>query len=220
MAEAAGTESPSQIKKEAKAARLAQEPGATSDAAAEQNDTTFIASRRSFDIEMHAWYEIPIGRILTAGPYAAIGGSTVLDKNELQDEAVKSPNDPTKTLDTSKVSTSNDMDKYYEGGVIFNAYSGNVKDYNLYIQAILAYGNYEALAGLSPGHNTKHRFIGKLRVFPMGLNRSFFERSIATPMFGVDINAGRGEDHVKFFFGMVFNISKMVNNLKGKLPTE
>ena len=183
------------------------------------SDTSFIASRKSFDIEMHLWYEMPFRRspILWWGPYAAIGGSTVLSKNELLGEAVKK--DGT-TLDTNQTKANNDIDKYYEGGLIFNYYNNNPEDTSLYIQAILAYGNYESLADLRPQANTKHRFIGKLRVFPQGLGRGFFDHGVAAPMFGVDLNAGKGEDHLKFFVGVAFNVSKLITKLKANNPTE
>jgi hypothetical protein len=189
-------------------------------------DQSFIASRKSFDIEAHMWYEMPLpfsgnSTVLWWGPYLAYGGSTVMDRNELRDEAVNKDTDgAAANLDTSRVSTTNDMDRYYEAGLIFNYYRPDAADSNLYVQAILAYGNYEALGGLVNGHDTRKRFIGKLRVFPTGLNRSFFEKSVAAPMFGVDLNAGRGEDHVKFFVGMTFNISKLISGLKGKPPAE
>ena len=33
-------------------------------------------------------------------------------------------------------------------------------------------------------------------------------------MFGVDLNAGRGEDHLKFFVGVTFNVSRLIYGLK------
>jgi hypothetical protein len=45
-----------------------------------------------------------------------------------------------------------------------------------------------------------------LRVFPSGLGVSFGQQVKAAPMFGVDLNAGRGEDHLKFFTGFAVAI--------------
>jgi hypothetical protein len=172
----------------------------------------FIASRKTFDMEMHGWWDFWANNGFRIGPYAAIGASTVLSSNELQGETVTT-GDGNGTGDTAKVSTSaksdNDIKKYYEFGVMANT---DLLNHSLFIQSILAYGKYEALQGLyerKPGCwtcDTSNRFIGKLRVFPSGLGVSFGQQVKAAPMFGVDLNAGRGEDHIKFFTGFAVAI--------------
>lgn len=179
----------------------------------------FIASRKTFDVEMHGWIDFWANNMFTLGPYAAIGASTVLDKNELQGEAVtaQAQTGEGSSPDTDTVATAarsdNDIKKYYEFGVLSNTQLFNR---SLFIQTILAYGNYEALSGLYDGDcalcDTKHRFIGKLRIFPSGLSREFGRQIQAAPMFGVDLNAGRGPDHLKFFTGFAVRIRSINAN--------
>ena len=205
-----------------------QQTSDTDDTTTEETtpEVTFLSSRKSFDIEMHIWEEFRINRVFYGGPYVAIGGSTALVQNELQGEAVSTQNDAgsgagSTTVTTNNAVSDNDMKRYFEYGVLFDVYSGRRGDANLYMQAILARGHYEALAGLAgPDNDSTHRFIGKLRIFPLGLNREFFARGTASPMFGVDINAGRGQDQVRFFVGMAFNITKFISRLQGNLPTQ
>lgn len=183
-----------------------------------QEPKTFIASRKTFDLNMQFWREYGVRdsfNAFTIGPYLSFGGSFALSKNELIGETVSVDN----TTTTDAVS-SNDAKLYYEGGTILNFYRPKrTDDSNLYMQAIIAAGHYEAYADLRPSANTKWRGVGKLRVFPTGLNRDFFAHGVATPMFGVDLNAGKGPDQVKFFFGMVFNITKLLTKMQGAPPT-
>lgn len=205
---------------------------------------SFIASRKTFDVDLHTWYEWRFlhSQVLHIGPYAAIGGSFTLSKNELTGEGVavdpdsvpkdmpmmgtgtgtgtgsdtnSSSGSGSIPLDTTKAVSTNGGKLYYEGGLALNFYNPDEKDSNLYVQAFLAYGRYEAFADLRPKTNTKNRGIGKLRVFPFGLNRDFFSRGVVTPMFGIDLNAGKGPDQVKFFIGTVLNITKFIDKLKG-----
>ncbi|HEX6184186.1 MAG TPA: hypothetical protein VFZ44_09940, partial [Pyrinomonadaceae bacterium] len=113
---------------------------------------------------------------------------------------------------TNTVSTlaqsDNDIKKYYEGGALININLNR----DLFLQSILAYRHDEALAGLYKGPasckfcDTRHRFIGKLRIFPSGLSRGFGRQIRMAPMFGVEVNAGRGPDHIKFFSGFAMRI--------------
>jgi hypothetical protein len=183
--------------------------------------TTFISSRKSVDIEGHMWWEVALNKVFSFGPYGAFGGATVLNKNEGVGEDVSTGQGSTgagagrTVLDTTRLITTNDMKKYYEYGLLMDFYSGRKGDANLYIQAILAKGWYEALANLDgTGHDTRDRFIGKLRVFPFGLNRAFLARGTVSPMFGVDLNAGRGQDYVRFFVGMAFNVTQFLDRAK------
>jgi hypothetical protein len=198
---------------------------------------TFLASRKTFDVETHAWLDLWANNKFTIGPYAAFGASTVLSKTELAGETATNPN-PTATPSATPTATptaspspaaspstttattgtptptqsENDMKKYYEFGLLSDTHLFNNK---LFIQSILAYGHYEAFAGLSkkrPGCSSsfwcdsQNRFVGKLRIFPEGLNLGFGRQLVVAPMFGVDLNAGRGPDYLKFFTGFAVRI--------------
>jgi hypothetical protein len=177
---------------------------------------TFIASRKTFDIDTQFWIDFWANSTFSIGPYFSIGASTVLDKNELQGEPVTngSGNNTSggttsgnNTVATTSMSD-NDIKKYYEGGALMNI----LLNRDLFAQSILAYGHYEALAGLYKGPkscflcDSQNRFIGKLRIFPFGLNRGFGRQIKMAPMFGVEVNAGRGPDHLKFFSGFAMRI--------------
>jgi hypothetical protein len=188
------------------------------------NPFTFIASRKTFNIETQLWLDFWANSAFSIGPYAAIGASTVLDKNELQGEAVTDGEEGTEGDNTSTVATQsqsdNDIKKYYEGGVLMNINLNR----DLFLQSILAYRHDEALAGLYNGPpsckfcDTQHRFSGKLRIFPAGLSRGFGRQIRMTPMFGVEVNAGRGPDHIKFFSGFAMRIKGInINDAGAKL---
>jgi hypothetical protein len=166
----------------------------------------FIASRKTFDVESHAWIDLYPKNIFSIGPYFGIGASTVLDKTELQNEPVTvdaANQGAMGTVATSSVSD-NDIKYFFDLGLVTSL---DLFDRNLFVQSVFAYGKYEALRGLdTDGDDTTKRFIGKLRVFPNGLNRRFGRQIKAAPMFGVDINAGTGPDHIKFFTGFAINI--------------
>ncbi len=188
---------------------------------------TFLASRKTFDVEAHGWLDFWANNKFTIGPYAAFGASTVLSKTELAGETATNPN-PTATPTATPTGTpapsptppttgtptptqsENDMKKYYEFGILSNTH---LFDNKLFIQSILAYGHYEAFASLSkkkPGCSfwcdSQNRFVGKLRIFPEGLNLGFGRQIVVAPMFGVDLNAGRGPDYLKFFTGFAIKI--------------
>lgn len=173
----------------------------------------FIVSRKTFNIETQLWWDFKISRNVLLGPYGAWGGSTVLSKNEAQGEttSVENADQPIDIGESAKID--NDMKQYKEYGMHMNVFLFNRK---LYLESILARGNYEALKGLAPNvdsngafighHNTQHRFIGKLRIVPAGLSNTFGEQRDFTPIFGVEINAGYGPDQLKFFFGSIIRI--------------
>ena len=186
---------------------------------------SFLASRKSFDIEMSFWYDRPAKQFiffggggsdpnLRIGPYVAVGGTAYVSKNELKgDEPTKveaDAADPVDTdengqveLDVERSKVDNDIDYFAEAGLI-GTFTRNSK---LFMQAKIGYGRYEALAGLNPGktgffNDSRNRFVGKLRIFPMLLDRDPEGTADASPMFGVEINAGRGPDQIKFFTGV------------------
>ncbi|HEX8852449.1 MAG TPA: hypothetical protein VF754_03130, partial [Pyrinomonadaceae bacterium] len=181
----------------------------------------FLASRKAFDVQTHAWIDWPFppvfgeltpNRNVRVGVYGAIGGTTYLQKNELRgDESVKVEDDDAGDengqveLDPERAKIDNDINLFYEGGLIGSFLKDGGKDSETtFMQAIIGYGNYEGLAGLDPKHNTRHRFVGKLRIFPMFLMNQADGNAKATPMFGVEINAGRGPDQIKFFTGIAY----------------
>lgn len=208
----------------------------------------FLASRKAFNIEGNLWLDRSLNlgaggsEHVFWGPYFAWGASTYMDKSELLgDEGLRVPNKelgpsatPTPTpapgtgssdtteLDTTRAKIDNDLNAYREIGLIFNIYSDRGTRRNLFLQTILAYGDYEGLEGLynagpSPSFwkDSRNRFIGKLRIFPTFLldsrpdsNQSFM------PMFGIELNAGRGPDQLKFFTGVAVPLKK----LKGLVP--
>lgn len=152
------------------------------------------------------------------GPYLAVGASTYLDKNELQgdqDVKVKDTNggDNRAELDTERAKIDNDLNYYAEGGLIGNFFrfkknpDSDTVSQELFLQAIIGYGRYEALTGFNPGksgffNDSRNRFIGKLRIFPTFLDTAPDGGADSSPMFGVEINAGRGPDQIKFFTGV------------------
>lgn len=184
--------------------------------------TPFLSSRKSFDIEMHGWWDTQLFRQtqrVRVGLYGAVGGTTYLSKNELlgdetveveQKDAEGNETGEETELDPELAKVDNDINLYYEGGLIGHFFGGEKK---LFMQAILAYGNYEGLAGLNPPGdgfwgNSRNRFIGKLRVFPTFLDVSAEgDSNLYSPMFGVELNAGRGPDQLKFFTGVAVSIS-------------
>ena len=171
----------------------------------------FIASRKSFDVDMTLQYDFPnFARWFSIGPYATFGASAVLSKNELEGETVKTEDQGQAgatdgpIIDAGEQAASdNDIKKFFEFGA-----QSSIRLYTnkLYLQSMIGYGNYEALDGLYTGHNTKHRFVGHLRIVPSGLNLDFGGQRTLAPIFGVDVNAGRGPDHLKFFSGFVLRI--------------
>lgn len=186
--------------------------------------TPFLASRKSFDIEMHGWWDTRLFKRtprVRVGLYGAVGGTTYLAKNELLgDETVEVEEKDAEgnetggetELDPELAKVDNDINLYYEGGLIGHFF-GDEDNKKLFMQAILAYGNYEGLAGLNPPGdgfwgNSRNRFVGKLRVFPTYLNVSAEgDAEQFSPMFGVELNAGRGPDQLKFFTGVAVSIS-------------
>ena len=181
--------------------------------AAPANIQEFMASRRSFDFDMHGWHEFHANAV-GVGPYFAIGGSTVLSKNELNGEAVAVDGKP---LNTSNVTTDNDIKQFREAGLMLNLYHGQANERRLVVQSVLAYGYYEALKGLVPPHHTQNRFIGRLRIFPTGLNLIFGKQVDLVPMFGIELNAGRGPDQIKFFTGVAVKL-KSIRDAGDLLP--
>lgn len=184
----------------------------------------FIASLKTFNIETQLWYDLPIASKVTLGPYFAWGGSTVLTKNELSGEVINtdmataasnggaSTNAGTAGQDV-KIDT--DIKQYKDYGLHMNVMLFNKR---LFLQSVIARGHYEAFKGLVPildkddpkkvtgFYNTQNRFVGKLRIIPDGLTYDFGALKSVAPMFGVEVNAGYGPDHIKFFFGTIFRI--------------
>jgi hypothetical protein len=187
---------------------------------------SFLASRKSFDIEMSLWSDAAIKPLIfwggngdpnvRVGFYGSVGGSVYIDKNELRgDESVKvedpdgeSADENGQTeLDPERAKIDNDIDHFYELGLIGNFFGGDVADRKLFMQARIGYGRYEGMAGFNPGktgflNDSRNRFVGKLRVFPTFLDRSPSGTADSSPMFGVEISAGRGPDQIKFFTGV------------------
>ncbi|HEV7375313.1 MAG TPA: hypothetical protein VGN95_11390 [Pyrinomonadaceae bacterium] len=186
-------------------------------AAATTADLPFLASRKTFETGLQLWWEFPVpgSKFLTIGPYAAYGTSSVLDKNELKDEDVRVGNNGNTggsdiKLDTSQVKTDNDLKRYFEYGFMMNIFLGNRGQF---IHSTFARGNFEALEGLYKdpitgldNYNTKKRFHGRLDIFPLGLARGFGKQVKMTPMFGVDLNASRGPDSLRFFSGFAVSL--------------
>ncbi|MBA3239880.1 MAG: hypothetical protein H0T60_01475 [Acidobacteria bacterium] len=169
------------------------------------DEPCFIASRKTFNIEMQHWWDFWANNAFSLGPYFAVGATAALDDNELQGEAVTSPTPEGGESGgaSTNAASSNDLKKFFDFGLISNIL---LFDKKLFVQSIVGGGHYEALGDLYDGHNTKWRMIGKLRVFPSGLDRSFGRQVEAAPMFGVDLNASRGPDHIKFFTGFAIKI--------------
>src|ERR1043166_4629783 len=190
----------------------------------------FLASRKTFDIDMHIWYDWPVRHFIffgrkdsrnsdvRIGPYATVGASTFIAKNELKGDTDVRVKDPTNSsnevkLDPTRAKIENDLKHFEEFGLISNFFKwdrkrpGDPLKPSLFMQAIVAFGNYESMAGFNPGktgflNDSRHRFIGKLRIFPHFLDNEPDGGADSSPMFGVEINAGRGPDQIKFFTGI------------------
>jgi hypothetical protein len=168
----------------------------------------FIASRKSFDFDAHMWIDLWAANAFSIGPYVAWGASAAMDKNELRGEPVIVDNDNDDTEDeqgavVTESESDNDIKQFREAGVLMNLKMG--PDRRLFLQAIIARGWYEALKDLDRDDDTRNRFIGKLRIFPEGLDFDLGNRAI-TPMFGLEVNAGAGPDQVKFFTGFAVRV--------------
>ncbi|HYN83750.1 MAG TPA: hypothetical protein VER32_00755 [Pyrinomonadaceae bacterium] len=178
-----------------------------------QDPFKFIASRKSFDVQAHGSVDFWPRNFFSIGPYVAWGAHTVLDRNELEGETVSPDENADGETDDdevrSRARSDNDIKQYQEAGLTINL---DLFNRNLFIQNILAYGRYEGLKDLdpgdatNPGNDTRNRFIGRLRIFPGGLNKRFGSIIRPIPMFGVDLNAGNGPDHLKFFTGFALGI--------------
>jgi hypothetical protein len=189
------------------------DPGGTdgaggADAPADDADAfKYIASRKSFDFDTHAWIDFFADNAFSIGPYGAWGASAVMDKNELQGEAVivDDGNDSQSTAEpvATESKSDNDLKQFRELGLIMNLKKDNNR--KLVMQAIIARGWYEAFKDLDRDNDTRNRFVGKLRIFPMGLD--LLGDAPITPMLGIDLNAGTGPDHVKFFSGFSIRLS-------------
>jgi hypothetical protein len=198
-----------------KAATAAAAPSPTPAPVDPANFQTFLASRKTFDIDLHGWVDRPFGRgVYRLGLYGGIGASTYIDKNELKGDETVSKTDGSSGAETKLDPTlgraSNDLKRYIEGGLIAHFLKDNGE---LFMQTQLLYGKYEALAGLVPGHDTRNRFIGRLRIFPTGLKLAIADPNKdsgldMSPLFGVELNAGRGPDQLKFFTGIAISISR------------
>jgi hypothetical protein len=192
-------------------------PSATP-AATPNNPFQFIASQQTFTTQGEAWMEFRPLRQFSFGPYVSIGASTLIDKSNAE-AGTKFVSDNGKSSTIVKQDT--DLKKFYDIGAIFNL---RFPDQKFFLQAIFARGYYEQYkdldlnplklgdAGYNPlfkVDNTTKRFVGKLRVFPEGLNATFGRQIDITPMFGVDLNAGNGPDNLRFFTGFAIRLRKI-----------
>jgi hypothetical protein len=188
---------------------------ATPAAATPNNPFQFIASQQTFTTQAEAWMEFRPLRQFSFGPYVSIGASALVDKTNAT-AGTKFVNDNGKSSTIMKQDT--DLKKFIDVGAIVNL---RFPDQKFFLQAIFARGYYEQykdldLNPLKPGDagfdklfkpdDTTKRFIGKLRIFPEGLNTTFGRQIAITPMFGVDLNAGNGPDHLRFFTGFAIRL--------------
>ncbi len=183
--------------------------------ASNPNPFQFIASQQTFTSQAEIWAEFRPLRQFSIGPYFSIGASALVDKSNA-DTGTKFVSDTGKSSTIKKLDT--DLKKFYEAGAIVNL---RFPDQKFFLQTIMAYGNYEQYkdldlnplklgdAGFDPkfkANDTRKRFVGKLRIFPEGLNTTFGNQISITPMFGVDLNAGNGPDHLRFFTGFAVRL--------------
>lgn len=180
----------------------------------------FIDAEQTFSPELTLWVEFQPLRYFTYGLYGTYGASTGLYRNPARERLVSNDSTNEQTLAVTTVDT--DAKRYYEFGAMSHIKLSQDK---YFAQAFLGYGNYEALSGLllkSPATDsspaifdtgTRNRFIGKIRIFPTGFNPFFKKQTTIAPMFGVDINAGRGPDYFRFFSGFVVNIPENLGTL-------
>jgi hypothetical protein len=99
---------------------------------------------------------------------------------------------------------------YSEGGALGEfALGGEGPTPKLFMQTVVAYGNYQQLAHLDPPRNSRNRAIFKMAVFPTGLSLLLGKQVEFSPMFGVDINYGPGGSIVRFYTGAAVNLAPM-----------
>jgi hypothetical protein len=176
------------------------------------NFQPFLASRKTFDVDVHVWYDFLISGNLRIGPYFAGGVSTFIDPNELAGDQVTTTEEATasgerKELDLTRAIANNDVDHYFEAGAVGSFFFADTS--KLFMQAMMLYGRYESLSGLVEEGVTPNRFVAKLRVFPSGLDISATSNATGfSPMFGVELNAGKGPDQIKFFTGVAVSINR------------
>jgi hypothetical protein len=204
--------------------------GSTISVPAPVNFQPFIASRKSFDTGLRLWWEAPrFSSFFTLGGYGMWGASTVISKTELEGETalvegrtVGKPEEPCKFTEgasntsgsaTCHISVDNDIKQFKEVGLMMKVDLFNRK---LFLDSTLGYGHYEALKGLAPiclptdkgcePHSTQHRFVGRLRIIPGGLNQDYGGQRTFAPFLGVEVNGGYGPDQVKFYIGSIIRL--------------
>jgi hypothetical protein len=186
-------------------------PATPTTPASNPNPFQFVASQQTFTTQAEAWMEFRPMRQFSFGPYFSVGASALVDKSNAEG-GTKFVRDNGKSSTITKLDT--DLKKFYEVGTMVNLRFDAQK---FFLQSIFAYGNYEQYkdldlnplkptdAGYNPlfkANDTRKRFVAKLRVFPEGL----FGNKPITPMFGVDLNAGNGPDHLRFFTGFAIRL--------------
>jgi hypothetical protein len=151
--------------------------GGTTAANGMRDPFRFIASRKTFDSDIHAWIDFKPLNCFPSGHMPPSDSPPPSIKNELEGEPVTMPNSAMMGMGTGGAANApvivnsrsdNDIKGFYEGGMLMNI---KLLNKSLFVQSILAYGNYEALKDLDRDNNTRHRFIGKLRVFPTGCSK-------------------------------------------------
>lgn len=192
------------------------EPAAGTPAATPDPDKSFrfIKSQQSFTPEITAWAEFnPLGTF-SLGPYVAYGSSSGFKNNPFEKEVIAPQDESTEPV-AATTKTDTDAKRYFEAGAVWHL---KFTPETYFLQLFTGYGNYEsfkdlvektpAVPGVSPAifRKTEHRAIAKLRIFPDGLKVNFGRQINASPMFGIDINAGRGPDYIRFFTGFAIRL--------------
>jgi hypothetical protein len=192
---------------EADARAATAETGATPTTST-ANDFTFLTSQQTFTASTEAWLEFSPLRQFSFGPYASVGASSLINREEKVGDKIVDDKGNASVI----TKFDNDLKNFYEVGGIFNL---KFADQKFFMQSILAYGKHEAYKDLDQNlksvtgfkiNDTRNRFIAKIRMFPEGLNTTFGRQINLTPMFGVDLNSGTGQDNLRFFTGFTIRL--------------
>jgi hypothetical protein len=172
------------------------------------NDFTFLTSQQTFTASAENWLEFRPLKPFSFGPYAAIGVSSLINKDDKVGNKILDDKGTPSTI----TKFDNDLKSFWELGAVVNL---KFPDQRFFMQSILSYGRYEAYKDLDANlenkpifnvNDTRNRFLAKIRMFPEGLNTTFGRQITLTPMFGFDLNAGNGPDNMRFFTGFAIRL--------------
>lgn len=182
----------------------------------------FLNNRQTFSSEITTWWEFRPLSQFSFGPYVTLGASTLLESAIKDKESIfdRETNQEVQSRVVTPVGT-----KFYgEIGVMQHLKFNPGK---FFVQNFAGFGYYDQFRNAAYKFNdtpctdngmdcpdrdligaTRFRFVDKLRIFPYGFNPNMGRQVTVAPMFGVDLNVGKGPDNVRFFTGFVVNLGR------------